>query len=129
MQVSKTIHVCNVCGTEVDAQGACGTEGCNTETVSVVVSEPAPLAVNTKWARVTRKAYAKALSCAKGDYQVNVVAGVEAVSGSTLKGSASKWGARYKASREALIERMRAAGLTVAIATEANNRRVLVVSC
>ena len=42
----------------------------------------------------------------KGCYQAALIDGGEAWSGSTLTGKAREWGARYAASREALLDRM-----------------------
>jgi len=44
--------------------------------------------------------------CARGDYQAGLLNGSETWSGSSLKGEASKWGARYAESRANLLERV-----------------------
>lgn len=49
------------------------------------------------------------LACTKGRYQVNLLRGVEAWSGSTLKGKARSYGDLYARSRHNLVLRMRAA--------------------
>ena len=43
---------------------------------------------------------------AQGAYQRDLLAGRESWSGSTLRGSAAKWGARYAESRRGLLERI-----------------------
>lgn len=67
-----------------------------------------------------------ALAQAKGCYQRNLLEGWEAWSGSTLKGKASRYGARYAGSRTSLITRLRAAGIPVAFETR-GQRKVAVV--
>ena len=47
-------------------------------------------------------------SLARGSYQSEVLRGGQRWSGGDLKGRASKYGARYAASRDALISRLRA---------------------
>ena len=49
------------------------------------------------------------LACTKGRYQVNLLRGVEAWSGSTIKGKARSYGDLYARSRHNLVLRMRAA--------------------
>lgn len=48
-----------------------------------------------------------ALAHCRGSYQRGLVLGVEALSGSTLRGEAAKWGMRYRDSAEALLARLR----------------------
>jgi hypothetical protein len=48
-------------------------------------------------------------SCAKGTYQVELLKGHHAWSGADLRGTARKYGARYAASRAALVDRVNAA--------------------
>lgn len=47
-----------------------------------------------------------ALAHCRGSYQRGLVLGVEALSGSTLRGEAAKWGMRYRDSAEALLARL-----------------------
>ena len=44
----------------------------------------------------------------RGSYQADLITGDEAWSGSSLQGRARNWGARYAASRDALLDRIRA---------------------
>jgi len=67
-----------------------------------------------------------ALTFARGRYQVNLLNGVESLSGSTLRGSARDWGAHYKESRTNLLERIQKAGLPVREEIRDHGRRVLV---
>jgi len=50
---------------------------------------------------------------AKGCYQAALLTGGEAWSGSTLIGTARRWGSRYHASREVLLARLADAGLDI----------------
>jgi hypothetical protein len=69
-----------------------------------------------------------ALACCRGDYQRNIVLGHEAMSGSTLRGLAKKYGYHYQTSREALLTRMRKAGVPFTIETRGRmHKRVLVI--
>ncbi len=68
-----------------------------------------------------------ALACAKGVYQTNLIRGVEALSGATLKGAARRWGGRYASSRAALLSRMTAAGVVWGERRQAHGKRVLVI--
>lgn len=52
-----------------------------------------------------------AMRCARGKYQQNLLLGLESVTGSTLKGKASKWPGRYHNLRQELFQRMREAGV------------------
>jgi hypothetical protein len=71
-------------------------------------------------------AHQAALKLARGTYQRNLLLGVESWSGSTLKGAARGWGARYNASRTALAARLREAGIPVALET-IGRRKVAVI--
>lgn len=68
-----------------------------------------------------------ALSLCRGCYQRALILGSEAVSGSTLRGKARRWGHVYKNSRRTLIARLRAAGVSVSIET-IGRRNVLVIA-
>jgi hypothetical protein len=77
---------------------------------------------------VTTDALPIALSLCKGTYQMGVVYGSEALSGATLKGKASKYGARYAESRFNLLARLRSdPRLTVTERKAAHGKRVLVI--
>lgn len=107
--------------TEIQAPVATTVCATDTETLS------APLHVDTKWARVSAAAYATALAQARGCYQRAVIAGKEAISGSTLRGTAASYGGHYARSRKTLIARLRKAGLSVEIVKE-DRRHVLIVT-
>jgi len=47
-------------------------------------------------------------ACARGSYQRDLLDGLESWSGSSLKGRAGQYGARYHASRTALLKRINA---------------------
>lgn len=79
------------------------------------------------WTDSTPTARAIALDLARGVYQQNVVLGRENLSGSTLRGKARGYGARYAASRANLRDRLRTAGLSVSERREAHGARVLVL--
>jgi len=68
-----------------------------------------------------------ALKLARGSYQRDLLRGRENLSGSTLKGKASRSGAHYKRSRDALLDRMTKAGIIWSRQTRAHGRIVLVV--
>jgi hypothetical protein len=71
-------------------------------------------------------AHQVALKLARGTYQRSLLLGFEAWSGSTLKGAARGWGARYYASRTALSARLHAAGIPMAFET-IGRRKVAVI--
>ena len=79
------------------------------------------------WARVHPEAYDVARGCARGAYQRALIDGVEAVSGSTLRGKAKQWGGSYALSRDRLIARLVAGGLVVALSVEQKGKRILCV--
>lgn len=56
-----------------------------------------------------------AFNVAKGDYQLNLLRGVEAWNGSTLKGKARNYSGRYAASRANLRARLEALKISVDI--------------
>lgn len=81
-----------------------------------------------RWTEVRDEAaHVAALRLARGAYQRAILWGGEAVSGSTLRGKARTYGARYQRSTDALLERMTAAGIPWAIETREHGRRVLVI--
>lgn len=81
-----------------------------------------------EWAEcVDVDAFAKAESLAKGDYQLSLLYGREALSGSTLKGKAKTWNGRYSESRRAFLRRLTEAGIPWSVAVRAHNKRVLVI--
>jgi len=72
-------------------------------------------------------AHQRAYELARGTYQRNIIDGVENLSGSTLRGKASEYGARYAASRRNLLARMTAAGIPWSERTAEHGARVLVI--
>jgi len=80
------------------------------------------------WSKYSSVALDKALTVAKGAYQRNLLLGIESLSGSTLKGKARQYGARYAESRRNLLARVRAAGVVVSEERASRNRRILVLS-
>jgi len=80
------------------------------------------------WTEIkSSEAFDKAMSMAKGDYQRALLHGVESLSGSTLKGKASRYGGRYAASRRALLGRMTAAGIPWSERRGEHGKRILVI--
>lgn len=71
---------------------------------------------------------ARAYACATSDYQRGLLDGDEAWSGATLRGKAKRWGASYEGTRIKLVERMRAAGLTVTEVATKHGKRVVLVT-
>lgn len=57
-----------------------------------------------------------ALSLCRGSYQERVVVGRARLSGSDLRGKAARYSARYGASRRAIQDRLRAAGVPFRVA-------------
>jgi hypothetical protein len=81
-----------------------------------------------RWTLVLdESAHEAALDLAKGSYQWDLLQGYENLSGSTLKGKARKYSARYHESRRSLFERMDAAGIPHCEAKGPRGRRVLVI--
>lgn len=70
--------------------------------------------------------FARAWKLARGQYQRDILGGMQAVSGSTLLGKAACYRASYKRSRDSLFARMRAAGVPFSIETR-NGRNILVI--
>lgn len=69
--------------------------------------------------------YERAEALARGSYQRAILAGTEAISGSTLAGKAARYSSRYKASAKSFLDRCRKAGLEVEIVVGRNGRRVV----
>lgn len=81
-----------------------------------------------KFSRVVdQDAFEAAIKLCKGSYQEDLLRGYEAVSGSTLKGEARRWGAKYRTSRDALLARMTAAKIAWHVEIQDHGRRVLVI--
>ena len=80
------------------------------------------------WSLVlNRYSYSSALELTKGCYQEDLINGRHALSGSTLKGEAKNWSARYAASRKALLNRLSRANVAHCEGIGPHNRRVLVI--
>lgn len=68
-----------------------------------------------------------ALKLTRGSYQAGLIRGWENLSGSTLKGAARKYGARYMRSRIALLSRLKSAGIPVSEEVAEHGARILVI--
>lgn len=79
------------------------------------------------WTIATPAALAAALPLARGCYQRAILRGSESLSGSTLRGRAASYSGRYRASAQALIGRVAAAGIPVREERQGHGRRVLVL--
>lgn len=101
------------------------------ETATATATETAaPVAtpVGAGWTEVTSpEVLERALRCARGCYQRDLLDGRESLSGSTLRGSATRYGDLYARSRRNLLRRVRAAGIPVSERRAAHGRRVLVI--
>lgn len=60
-------------------------------------------------------------------HQRNVIRGTDNLSGSTLRGQASRYSGHYARSRTALLAKLRSAGIKVSERIEAHGARVLVL--
>jgi hypothetical protein len=79
------------------------------------------------WTRYTDPAVeAKALKLAKGSYQVSLLYGSEAWSGSTLTGRAAQYSATYHRSRNELLMRLTAAEIPHHFVTE-DRKKILII--
>lgn len=72
-------------------------------------------------------AYKRALALCKGQYQENLIRGIEALSGATLQGRAKQYWARYRQSRENLLSRMTDAGIPWKEDRGPHGKRILVI--
>lgn len=80
------------------------------------------------YARIAdRSEFDKALCLARGSYQTDLLHGCEALSGSTLRGKARRYGGKYARSRDSLLSRMTAAGIAWKEERGAHGKRVLVI--
>mgnify|MGYP001595241445 CR=1 FL=1 len=82
-----------------------------------------------KFAEIWSEAdYQAALSLCKGSYQRDIINGNEALSGSTLRGKASRYSDRYKQSSANLLARCRKAGIDICVQVrEPGHKHVLVI--
>ena len=83
----------------------------------------------SKWLdnRLSEADHDLAFALAKGAYQRSVLLGQEALSGSTLRGRASRYRGRYLRSLASLLGRLREAGIPVSERRADHGRRVLVL--
>jgi hypothetical protein len=72
-------------------------------------------------------AYTMSMQLARGSYQRALLDGNENLSGSTLKGKAARYSGHYRASRQALLGRLTAAGVRWEERRGERGRRVLVL--
>lgn len=68
-----------------------------------------------------------AYKLARGKYQAGLVSGRENLSGSTLRGKAKHWGARYAESRSNFLDRLTANAVPWSERYGKNGRRILVI--
>jgi hypothetical protein len=72
--------------------------------------------------------FRRALQLAHGSYQKDVLDGLEALSGSTLKGKARDYTLQYAVSRRNLLKRLEANGVHVSERKNDRGARILVLS-
>lgn len=72
-------------------------------------------------------AFDRALALCKGPYQENLLRGLEALSGATLRGKAKTYWAQYRRSRDNLLARMTQAGIPWREERGKNGKRILVL--
>ncbi len=81
-----------------------------------------------RWAQCySETVLAAAMECARGRYQRALLTGYEALSGLTLRGKASSYGARYAESRANLLARLHRAGIPTHEVRGAHGARILVI--
>ncbi|MBK3398050.1 hypothetical protein [Methylobacterium ajmalii] len=66
-----------------------------------------------------------ALSLCKGSYQTSLVHGAASWSGSDLKGTAARYGGRYRESRQSLIDACKGAGLRIVVSAIGNRGKMI----
>ena len=81
----------------------------------------------TQWSEVDSAVLPLAESVCRGTYQLALVRGVESLSGSTLRGKASRFADCYKQSAKSLVRRLRTAGLAVSERKVEHGARILVI--
>lgn len=74
-----------------------------------------------------QKTYDEAMKLTRGCYQQNILKGIEAMSGATLRGKAKKYIGRYRQSAQNFIQRCQDNGLDVREDVGSYNKRLLVV--
>ena len=86
------------------------------------------MSTRTNWTIIEdAAALAAAHECVRGSYQSDVLNGYHNLSGSTLRGEASRWGGKYAESRAGLLGRMNAAGVIWCERKGPHNARLLVI--
>lgn len=73
------------------------------------------------------EAFKKAMALCRGTYQENLLIGIEALSGSTLRGKARRYSAQYKRSAQSLLRRMTEAGIPWREKRGKYGKRILVI--
>lgn len=82
----------------------------------------------SRWIEVHDKSVqATALKLARGQYQRALLQGEEALSGSTLKGTARSWGASYARSRKSLLDQLTSNNVPWGVRVGDKGRRILVL--
>ena len=76
----------------------------------------------------TKATHMAALEHAQGCYQLDLLDGNEALSGSTLAGKARLYGGHYMRSQTTLLARLRAAGFSVCERRGNHNKRILCIA-
>jgi len=76
---------------------------------------------------VDAAAHTAALDLCQGKYQRDLLMGHENLSGSSLVGAVSRWGASYSQSRRSLLARMTAAGILWSERRGSRRSRILVI--
>lgn len=74
-----------------------------------------------------KEAFEKARALCRGAYQENLLIGIEALSGSTLRGKARRYSAQYKRSAQSLLRRMTEAGIPWREERGPHGKRILVI--
>ena len=74
-----------------------------------------------------KEAFDRALALCKGQYQENLLRGIESLSGATLRGKAKNYWPQYRRSRENLLARMTRAGIPWKEERGPNGKRILVI--
>ena len=79
------------------------------------------------WTETVGCSQAELFPFAKGNYQQDVLAGIENLSGSTLRGKAARFKPAYSRSRTNLLKRIKNAGYEVSERKADHNARILVI--
>lgn len=80
------------------------------------------------WTEIKNKsAHKAACKLARGSYQLDLLNGLENLSGSTIRGTASNWSSKYAQSRSALLARMTAAEIKWSERKGDHGARLLVI--